>query len=84
MRQASKKFYQFAVMGKGRFPVDMLRHDQCFPLGAGDSEKMEADDDNRQLRTIRLGAVSHGGWEPTEGRWSSFSWPVVRDSFEEV
>lgn len=83
MRGTVKKFYEFAVMGKGIFPLDMLRYDQCFPMSGADVEKME-DGDYREIRTVRLCACSHVNYQPTEGRWSSFGWPVVMGSFKEV
>jgi hypothetical protein len=83
-----KTFYEFEVMGKGVFPIDMLRHDQCFPMGPEDSANMEnpyeAVERFGDVRHVRLCAVSHPNFKPTEGRWASFGWPVVRDSFKVV
>jgi hypothetical protein len=74
-----KRFYKFTVTGKGRFPIDMLRHDQCFPLTTGDAQFFENSLDPelpRALRHIELGAVADGGFRPTEGRWDSFGWHI--------
>ena len=89
-RGETKYFYQFSVMGKGRFPFDMLRYDQCFPMSGEDAESLEVNAASTSveaytaIRTVRLCVVSHRNFQPTEGRWASFGWPVVRGSFEEV
>lgn len=77
-----KYFYAFDVEGKGHFPIDMLRHDQCFPMSELDSRVIENYDAVRGIRTVRLCAVSHVGWQPTDGRWDSFGWHVM--NFGEV
>ena len=71
--------HRFAVMGFGAFPLDMLRYDQCFPEQSSDG--LHQDFVDKQIRTVRLMAYRDSRtWEPTKGRWSSFGWPVVRDS----
>lgn len=84
-----KYFYQFAVMRKGKlgtFPIDMLRHDQCFPMSEADSERITASAYHHEGdgAPVRLCAVSHVRYQPTEGRWESFGWLVVPMTFERV
>lgn len=65
------RVYDYYVSGKGVFPVDMLRHDRCWPAD-GDSVAMF---DIRDKRSIRLKSYQM----PAEGRWLSFGWSVGRD-----
>jgi len=71
--------HRFVVEGTGEFPFDMLRSDQCWPASnAGDNiQKLAPHHRSEMLRTkrqITLCSIS----EPTEGRWASFQWPVVK------
>ena len=65
----------FIVAGKVGFPIDMLRHDSCFPDTSLDSAMIE----ERGLREVTLlhTNLDNRLWEPTEGRWNSFMWKVV-------
>jgi hypothetical protein len=71
-------YHEFAVHGVGRFPIDMLRYDSCFPtdqesaLAIMDSNKIGKDH-----KLIRLSSIQdNSNWEPTKGRWESFGWRV--------
>jgi len=57
------------VIGRGRFPTDMLRYDGACPATESDSVAIEA----TGLRAVRL----ESRVQPTIGRWSSFGWVVV-------
>lgn len=70
--------YQFEVKGAGRFPLDMLRHGQCWP-----DDQDAADNIQKVHRTpviIRLNAVAL----PDSGRWKSFGWQVVASSVKKL
>lgn len=71
----------FTVEGAGRFPLDMLRYDSCFPLRQEDVSRI--DDRNRERVTVKL-AMYHATSKPniTDARWSSFGWSVVRTGFD--
>jgi hypothetical protein len=73
--------HTFAVVGRGEFPLDMLRSDRCFPCSSGDADRMHYD--NRDHRVIRLEAASRNKhWMPTHGRWASFGWTALDDTTE--
>lgn len=57
---------RFYVRGRGHFPLDMLRYDECWPATGEDAAKM----DEKDLRTIQLATITR----PTKARWSSFPW----------
>lgn len=68
---AKEKFSKFTVNGRGEFPIDMLRHDRCWPV-----ENMEA------VQRYNEDAVSvvlyTDDWHQiTLGRWKSFGWTVI-------
>ena len=70
---------QFTVIGRGVFPLDMLRYDGCYP-------KLEADTaimGEEGLREVMLHKTLNWGhpkvWVPTVGRWNSFGWAVLSD-----
>ena len=62
----------FTVEGRGTFPLDMLRHDNCWPYSGDDVCKIG--DDVKERRSIRL--VTGSDYYPTVGRWNSFMWSV--------
>jgi hypothetical protein len=68
----------FTVTGKGRFPIDMLRHDICVPA---DAEAVEAIEnlDNVGVRDIRLTTTKMR--YITANRWLSFGWGVSSDIY---
>lgn len=68
-------YHEFEVEGQGRFPIDMLRYDRCFPVTEADSRKIY-DTKSRQYNKILLGAFAHRGWMPTSFRWKQFGWLV--------
>lgn len=72
------KLWKFKVSGKGRFPVDMLRYDNCWPIESEDATKILDQKTDRTLgigrpqRSIELYTHRKGG--PTIDRWKSFGW----------
>lgn len=67
----------FTVEGFGEFPLDMLRYDCCYPDKPSDAEAMSTTPFSGR-RKVTL--VSNWPSAPTQGRWQSFSWPVVLDN----
>jgi hypothetical protein len=69
----------FKVQGKGTFPFDMLRYDCCYPADSQSASDLIVydRDDRRRLRTITL--RSQITVRPTEDRWRSFHWSVVKE-----
>lgn len=68
-------FTSFTVTGSGRFPVDMLRYDQCWPVTSEDANKIAAsfgDVCEDRKWTIRLTMAARHKLGPTVGRWQSF------------
>lgn len=63
--------FEYYVTGRGRFPFDMLRLDQCWPVDGFDAEKLINDGFNApDFRSILLRSYR----QPTVDRWSSFLW----------
>jgi hypothetical protein len=69
-----------------RFPIDMLRHDSCYPENESESvsrinetlsEFIPAKD--FKAKPITLIHLAHGNknWKPTEARWYSFGYKVI-------
>lgn len=63
----------FVVSGRGRFPVDMLRYDECWPIDGASADALVADDQDAR-REVKL--RSHRRASPTLDRWASFGWHV--------
>ena len=62
----AKRLEKFGVEGDGKFPIDMLRYDSCWPHSS-----IDVDAFNRKgRRTITLASYS----APTIARWESFGW----------
>lgn len=72
---------EIVVAGKGRFPIDMLRYDNCVPRGSEDAVRIEdIHYDRSQVRTIRLNRFSYDATKCEADRWKSFGWDVIEDS----
>jgi len=75
----SVKIWKFEVESRHRFPLDMLRYDNCYPNN-GDSvqamydsfDRVKNDDGSCGPYLVMMTAYS----EPTVGRWQSFGWSV--------
>lgn len=67
-----------------RFPIDMLRYDNCYPRTAHDAELIQTAGDvhNRKGFMVVWLSKTSTDREPrwTEGRWQSFGWRVHRES----
>jgi len=70
-RKQKPKLWVIKVTGRGRFPMDMLRHDCAWPLNTADAmaitETIAADP---AFVSVRLMCSA----EPTTARWLSFGW----------
>ena len=66
------KTHVFKVEGRGTFPVDMLRYDQCWPATT-DAAMSIVHLDYSKVREAEM--VSHR--QPTPARWESFGWKVT-------
>ena len=69
MRTRTLNRHLIRVTGRGQFPFDMLRYDECFPYRVMDCSAMTME---RQLRDVVLVCVRPHG--PTVQRWRSFGW----------
>ena len=66
----------FTVAGTGPFPIDMLRHDCCYPARTGDAKSIEYSLDlDLDGRKRRITLISHA--HPTVERWNHFGWSIV-------
>lgn len=68
-----RKFYRYSVVGRGVFPMDMLRYDQAWPRNSWDAAKIgltPEDGGYLEPRTVALESYK----EPTSARWFSFGW----------
>ena len=64
----------FRVRGKGPFPLDMLRYDQCWPHTPLDVENMN-ETHERDIVIAKAHPYRTGG-NLTVERWNSFGWAV--------
>lgn len=69
---------RFAVIGRGQFPLDMLRYDRACPWQERDSALMQQETCER---VVIVEAFGHSA--PTFARWASFGWcAVLYDEWE--
>ena len=90
MNKTKETTTQFTVLGRGVFPMDMLRYDGCYPKLETDTACM-VNDGLREVTLQRgLKELDHENyrpgdygnptvWSPTVGRWNSFGWAVLSD-----
>lgn len=80
------KYYKFVVESDENcfnFPFDMLRYDSCYPAD-GDSVKEMLESLEPSIRNCRrtgngkFTVTLLSQYLPTEDRWKSFSWKVVK------
>lgn len=67
----------FTVRGSGRFPIDMLRYDTCWPATQVDVRKVESNVSHASFSRDVLEVVLVGTSKPTHRRWESFGWEVL-------
>ncbi len=71
-----KLYFEIRVTGRGEFPFDMLRHSQCWPVGAADACALPVPyHDPGKRRTVHLGMI--GNWAQSVAcveRFKSFLW----------
>lgn len=67
--------YTYRVQGRGDFPLDMLRYDECWGVGRADRAAIKRITDVAKLppRVVTL----IGPRTPTTARWASFGWTVI-------
>ena len=65
----------FYVCGRGDFPYDMLRWDECWPADPASASKLGITY-NRDQRVVKLFSYK----EPTRDRWSSFTWACAPEN----
>lgn len=76
------KLVTFTVIGRNPFPMDMLRHDQCWPRDSNDAAEIHASIDDScsnggdPWRVTLQGRYDNTKLYPTIDRWSSFGWSV--------
>lgn len=67
--------YIYKVRGRGRFPLDMLRYDQCWPSREIDSHIIDGCEPGIQVdAVVEIKSHLRTG---TAGRWKSFGWRVT-------
>lgn len=71
------KLFRFRVVGRGHFPIDMLRYDTCWPSTQDSACDMLGDPP--RTRTITLTSIHR----PSD-RWGSFGWVLDTKSIREV
>lgn len=79
--------YRITVSGKGNFPLDMLRYDQCWPRDSADAARIVPElpiSAHEEFgfwadpRIVTLLSNKH----PTEHRWLSFGWACTYEEAE--
>ncbi len=70
---------RFTVEGSGRFPIDMLRYDSCFPETEFEGSGRIGDDTTIDRREVKLMTYhehkARNGLTPA--RWASFGWKII-------
>ena len=67
--------YTYRVSGRGKFPFDMLRYDQCWPRRERDSALIDA---HTRHPNVEWEVELMGTRMPTAARWRSYGWEVVQ------
>ncbi len=74
----SRMLHTFTVEGKGHFPIDMLRYDECFPNDQNSAAAIANSQWGDGNVKIHLAAWQPKRWKPTEKRWESFLWKIIQ------
>lgn len=73
----SKSYIEFTVVGKGKFPLDMLSFDKAVPLDTASCNSIENSFKKpHRTRTVQLWTEKRFG--PTKARWESFGWRIIQ------
>ena len=76
----ASRLFRITVSGVGRFPLDMLRYDGCYPETGADvsalDRSLSAGFEPSEVKLLHLD--DNKKWVPTEGRWQSFLWKVIK------
>lgn len=65
---------RFTVRGRGGFPMDMMRHDHCWPVD-GEYMHIARSDGTKDEYSVTLCAQARRHITPA--RWASFGWTVT-------
>ena len=71
---------EFTVIGRGKFPFDMLRYDACYPKNSMDAYSLDFDWDAADRGKREVVLISSQPNAPTTGRWESFGWTIVSET----
>lgn len=71
-----RSLFEYTVEGKGEFPFDMLRYDQCWPKRSAEDVVNMAPHHPGIVREVRRVTLV-GFNSPTVDRWTSFGWKVL-------
>lgn len=71
---------EIVVEGRGRFPIDMLRYDNCNPATSTDALEIDRSFEVHGNYRIRLHRFSYDAHKAESARWRSFGWSVVEDN----
>ena len=79
MARTMQHWHRIEVIGKGEFPIDMLRFDSCHPLYESDCTiiRHSLRDPLNEPQIVALGHWGPSSWTPTAKRWRSFHWAVT-------
>jgi hypothetical protein len=64
------------VSGRGEFPFDMLRYDQCYPADAVTASMLATAGTDRHQRMMKFRTSNSINVHPA--RWESFGWKVEK------
>lgn len=70
----------YAVRGRGKFPVDMLRYDRSCPWSETDSNiilKGIRGDTQDEYEVALYRSNAPKGWKPCVARWTSWGWTLI-------
>ncbi|HTE37507.1 MAG TPA: hypothetical protein VK634_19765 [Reyranella sp.] len=81
VQKPSTKLYsiKFVVEGRGQFPIDMLRYDQCYPDSQDDSAAIGDGYVGSTRRAVLCTDNVNMNWQPNVARWASFNWRVLSE-----
>lgn len=65
----------FTVVGRGPFPIDMLRYDSAWPMDTNDASEITKSYVSNFKWEVRLNTADR--MAPTRGRWDSFNVRVL-------